>query len=277
MEFLANPNFPLALTLTVLAGLSTAIGGLIALFVRTQNTVGLSFGLGFSAGVMIYVSFVEIFPEAIEAFEAHYSHEYGYFLATIFLFVGIAITALIDYFIPGDINPHELKKASEFVADDELRVQKALALKRTGTFTALAVAIHNFPEGFATFTVAMIDPAIAIPIAIAIAIHNIPEGVAVALPIYHGTGSRKKGFWYAFLSGLAEPVGAVVGFALLAPFLTEASLGIVFAMVAGIMIYISFDELLPAARLYGTNHSTIIGLLLGMLVMASSLVAFEFW
>ncbi|ADU65387.1 zinc/iron permease [Desulfurispirillum indicum S5] len=278
MEFLTHPHFIFAFSLTLLAGLATSVGGVIALFVRTTSTVGLSLGLGFSAGVMIYVSFVEIFPEAIEAFTEHYSADYGYALATAALFAGIALSAAIDSFIPKDVNPHELKKESEFIGgEEEVRAQKARALKRTGVFTALAVAIHNFPEGFATFTVAMVDPSIAIPIAIAIAIHNIPEGVAVALPIYHSTGSRKKAFWYATGSGLAEPVGAIIGFALLAPFLSEATLGIVFAMVAGIMIYISFDELLPTARLYGTAHSAIIGLMGGMFVMALSLVMFETW
>ena len=266
-----------AFALTMLAGLATAIGGLLAMFIRPHNTVGLSLGLGFSAGVMIYVSLVELLPEATAAFAESYGDEWGYALATAAFFLGIAATALIDLLVPKDVNPHELKEEAEFAGDSDLHVSRRRALKRTGVFTALAVAIHNFPEGFATFSVALLDPALAIPIAIAIAIHNIPEGVAVALPIYHGTGSRRKGFWYSLLSGLAEPLGAVVGFILLAPFLNESTLGLVFAMVAGVMVYISFDELFPAARLYGTDHSPIIGLLSGMLVMAFSLVLFEFY
>ncbi len=266
-----------AFFLTMMAGLSTAIGGALAMFIRPHNTVGLSLGLGFSAGVMIYVSFVELLPEGIEAFSRSHGEQWGYILATVAFFAGIAATAIIDLFIPKDVNPHELKKSSEFSDEAKLHAEKARALKRTGMFTALAVAIHNFPEGFATFSVALIDPALGIPIAIAIAIHNIPEGVAVALPIYHGTGSRRKGFWYSLFSGLAEPLGAVVGFMLLASFLDENSLGLIFSLVAGIMVYISFDELFPAARLYGTAHTPIIGLLSGMLVMALSLVLFEFY
>lgn len=264
-----------AFSLTLLAGLSTAIGGGLAMFIRPRNTVWLSLGLGFSAGVMIYVSFVELLPKGMAALAPIYGERGGYAVATAAFFLGIAVTALIDLLVPKDVNPHELKKEAEFSGGGDLHVQKARSLKRTGTFTALAVAIHNFPEGFATFSVALLDPVLAVPIALAIAIHNIPEGVAVALPIYHGTGSRRQGFWYSLLSGLAEPAGAVVGFILLAPFLNESSLGLIFAGIAGVMIYISFDELFPAARLYGTPHTPIIGLLSGMLVMALSLVLFQ--
>ncbi|ADH85330.1 zinc transporter ZupT [Desulfurivibrio alkaliphilus] len=266
-----------AFSLTLLAGLSTAIGGVVSMFVRPHNTVGLSLGLGFSAGVMIYVSLVELLPEAMESFSLVHGDEWGYALATGAFFAGIAVAALVDLLIPGDVNPHEYRAASEFSATADMHADRARSLKRTGMFTALAVALHNFPEGFATFSVALLDPALGIPIAIAIAIHNIPEGVAVALPIYHGSGSRGKGFVGSLLSGLAQPLGAVVGFLLLAPFLGEGSLGLIFAMVAGIMVYISFDELFPAARLYGNSHTPIIGLLSGMLVMALSLVLFEFF
>ncbi|TBV81110.1 MAG: zinc transporter ZupT [Desulfobulbaceae bacterium] len=291
-----------AFSLTLLAGLSTAIGGALAMFIRPRNTVGLSLGLSFSAGVMIYISFVELLPKAITAFALSYGEQWGYALATTGFFVGIAVTALIDLLIPKDINPHELKKPSEFINSDgsplltsftrsalptqstsstpstpsNPSTQHSIALTRSGIFTALAVAAHNFPEGFATFSGALFDPALATAIAIAIAIHNIPEGVAVALPIYHGSGSRKKGFWYSLLSGLAEPLGAVVGFMLLFPLLGEESLGMIFSLIAGIMVYISFDELIPAARLYGAAHTPIIGLLLGMLVMAVSLTLFQF-
>ncbi|HET98525.1 MAG TPA: zinc transporter ZupT [Desulfurivibrio alkaliphilus] len=265
-----------AFSLTLLAGLSTAIGGGLAMFIRPRNTVWLSLGLGFSAGVMIYVSFVELLPKGVDSLAPIYGEEWGHAVATAAFFLGIAATALIDLLVPKDVNPHELKKEKEFSGSGHLHVEKARSLKRTGVFTALAVAIHNFPEGFATFSVALLDPVLALPIAAAIAIHNIPEGVAVALPIYHGTGSRRKGLWYSLFSGLAEPAGAVVGFILLAPLLNESSLGLIFAMIAGVMVYISFDELIPSARLYGTAHTPIIGLLSGMLVMALSLVFFEF-
>jgi len=149
------------------------------------------------------------------------------------------------------------------------------SLKRTGIFTALAIGIHNFPEGFATFVSALDDPKLGLAIAFAIAIHNIPEGMAVSLPIYHATGDKKSAFWYATLSGFAEPIGALVGFFLLLPFMGEATLGITFGLVAGIMVYISFDELLPAARVYGNAHTTIGGITLGMLVMALSLIGFK--
>ena len=156
-----------------------------------------------------------------------------------------------------------------------LQHPETIDLHRTGLFTAIAIAIHNFPEGFATFVSALSDPTLGLAIAVAVAIHNIPEGIAVSLPIYHATGNRKRAFWYSFSSGLAEPLGAIVGFLLLAPFLNEAVMGIIFGMVAGIMVYISFDELLPAARVYGNAHSTLLGIVGGIIVMATSLILFD--
>ncbi|WP_027389566.1 zinc transporter ZupT [Chrysiogenes arsenatis] len=276
MEF-STGAIVFAFSLTLFAGLSTGIGGLLALFIRQKNTVALSVGLGLSAGVMIYVSFVEILPKSVDSFIGYGDH-WAHLFGVLCLFLGIGFSALIDRFIPSDINPHELNEVREFahIDVDHDHVVKARALKRTGVFTALALAIHNFPEGFATFTVALVDPTLAIPIVAAVAIHNIPEGVAVSLPIYHATGSRLKGFLYAFSSGIAEPLGALVGYLLLAPYLNDITLGIVFGIVGGIMIYISFDELLPAAREYGSGHSVIGGLIAGMGIMAFSLVLFDF-
>ncbi|MCD6654248.1 MAG: zinc transporter ZupT [Sulfurovum sp.] len=279
MEELSLNTFLQAFLLTLFAGLSTSVGAMLAFFSKDKNYTVLSVGMGFSAGVMIYVSFVEILSKSKYSFTQLYSNEIlGESLAIASFFAGIGLSALIDYLIPEDVNPHEIKSDKEL---SELKPQKnahdlkSSALKRTGIFTALAIAIHNFPEGFATFVSALDDLTIGLTIAFAIAIHNIPEGMAVSLPIYHATGNKKSAFWYATLSGLAEPLGAVIGFFLLLPFLGDAALGITFGAVAGIMIYISFDELLPAARVYGNAHTTIAGITLGMLVMAISLVAFK--
>ncbi|MDD3476840.1 MAG: zinc transporter ZupT [Sulfurimonas sp.] len=267
-----------AFMLTLLAGMSTSIGAVLAFFSKSKNYTILSLGLGFSAGVMIYVSFVEILVKSKESFTLLYSNEItGEALSVLCFFAGILLSAIIDRLIPDDVNPHETKSNSELLElkADAKNQKSNLALKRTGLFTALAIAIHNFPEGFATFVSALHDPTVGISIAFAIAIHNIPEGMAVSLPIYHATGDKKSAFWYATLSGLAEPVGALVGFFLLFPFMGGATLGITFGLVAGIMIYISFDELLPAARVYGNAHTTIVGISLGMLVMAISLIGFK--
>jgi len=268
-----------AFTLTLLAGMSTSIGAVLAFFSKSKNYTILSLGLGFSAGVMIYVSFVEILAKSKESFTLLYSNAItGEALSVLCFFAGILLSATIDKMIPDDVNPHEPKSNSELLelkSDSKNSVLKNSKLKRTGIFTALAIGIHNFPEGFATFVSALENPTVGISIAFAIAIHNIPEGMAVSLPIYHATGDKKSAFWYATLSGLAEPVGALVGFFLLFPFMGETTLGITFGLVAGIMIYISFDELLPAARVYGNAHTAIVGITLGMLVMAISLIGFK--
>lgn len=278
MEITLSQFIP-AFLLTLFAGLSTGIGALLAFFSKSKNHTFLSIGLGFSAGVMIYVSFVEILSKSTKAFTVMYnSTVIGESIALLCFFGGIGLSALIDRLIPEDINPHEPKSDKDLSVlkeDNQHSLLKNSALKRTGIFTALAIGIHNFPEGFATFIAALEDMNIGITIALAIAIHNIPEGMAVSLPIYHATGNRKTAFWYAFVSGLAEPIGAVIGFFLLLPLMGAATLGITFGFVAGIMVYISFDELLPSARLYGNAHTTILGIVLGMMVMAVSLVAFK--
>ena len=176
------------------------------------------------------------------------------------------------YLIPSAENCHEVHKIEDM--DDVQKAEKFRKLYRMGMFTALAIAIHNFPEGLATFASALSDPSLGIAIAVAIAIHNIPEGIAVSIPIFYATGSRKKAFFYSFLSGLAEPVGALIGYLLLFSFFNEVVLGVLFASVAGIMVFISLDELLPAAREYGESHLSIYGLIAGMVVMAISLLLF---
>lgn len=258
----------LAFGLTLFAGLSTGIGSALAFYTKKTNETFLSAALGFSAGVMIYVSMIEIFPKARISLENYYeSPSIAYLVTTISFFAGIALIAAIDKFVPNEENPHEIHDVSEMSDED----RKKKALLRMGMFSALAIAIHNFPEGLATFMSAIQDPTLGVSIAVAIAIHNIPEGISVSVPVYYATGDKKKAFFYSFLSGLAEPVGALIGFFLLSQFLNEALFGIVFASVAGIMVYISLDELLPTAEKYGKHHLAIGGLIAGMMVMAISL------
>ncbi|SET00573.1 zinc transporter, ZIP family [Natronincola peptidivorans] len=257
-----------AFTITALAGLSTTVGSMIALFTKKSNKKFLSLSLGFSAGVMIYVSMIEIFFKAQESLVGELGLKLGSLINVIAFFGGMFFIGLIDKLIPSfEENVHKETTSS---TDEKSKDEKRLL--RMGMFTALAVAIHNFPEGFATLISTLRDPALGVSIAIAIAIHNIPEGIAVSVPIYYATGSRSKAFFYSFLSGIAEPIGALIGYLILAPFMTEVVFGIVFASVGGIMVYISLDQLLPAARDYGDHHLSVYGTILGMIVMAISLV-----
>ena len=206
-----------AFGLTMFAGLSTGIGSALAFFAKRTNTKFLSIALGFSAGVMIYVSMIEIFVKAKSELVVELGERGGYSLTVAAFFGGILLIAIIDKFIPSMENPHEIKKVEDLSKEKgALENQK---LMRMGLFTALAIAIHNFPEGLATFTAAITDPSLGIAIAVAIAIHNIPEGIAVSVPIYYATGDKRKAFWYSFSSGLAEPVGALIGYLILMPFL----------------------------------------------------------
>ncbi|HEF4054455.1 TPA: zinc transporter ZupT [Campylobacter jejuni] len=286
MQFTFEQIF-IAMLLTLFAGFSTAIGSIIAFFSRKDDLRVLSLGLGFSAGVMIYISFMEILPTALKDFKNHYDSHWAELLGLACFFGGILISLLIDKLIPEDVNPHEPKEdlselkicplpqkgqnPPKFHPGEKLHQINTKALKRTGIFTALAIAIHNFPEGFATFISSLDNLTLGIAIAIAIAIHNFPEGLAVSLPIYHATGDKKKAFIYSALSGLAEPLGAFVGALILLPFIGDLTLAISFAVIAGIMVFISLDELLPAAKTYDKAHDSLYGLIVGMAIMALSL------
>lgn len=267
-------NFSFAILLTVLAGLSTGIGSAIAFFIRTPKYSYLGVLLGFSAGVMIYISFTELLGTAIR--------DVGFVGANIAFFIGILFIAVIDIFVPHEYEEERAISSQPGIGEIGQQKKSGLpppltppskpSLMRSGTLLALGIAIHNFPEGLVTFTcVAAGDIAFGIMIAVAIAIHNIPEGIAVSVPIFYATGSRRRAFTYSFLSGLTEPVGALIGYAILLPFLTPALLSSIIAFVAGIMVYISLDEILPLAHRYGKEHLVIIGLGIGMLVMAISL------
>lgn len=262
-----NTELLWAFMLTLIAGLSTGIGALIVLATKHQSKSLLSIGLGFSAGVMLYVSFMEILPSSISELSKICTPKSAQITAIAAFFAGIGISALIDRAVPNEINPHELR------TDKQTEIKNAAFLKKTGIFTAVAIAIHNFPEGFATFLFALSEPQSAFVVAVAIAIHNIPEGIAVALPIFMATQSKKKAFWLSFLSGLAEPLGAAIGFLLvLATLAGGGFMGVAFAAVAGIMVYVCLDELLPASRVYANEHLAILGVTAGMAVMAASLI-----
>ncbi|EOZ8090645.1 zinc transporter ZupT, partial [Campylobacter jejuni] len=282
MQFTFEQIF-IAMLLTLFAGFSTAIGSIIAFFSRKDDLRVLSLGLGFSAGVMIYISFMEILPTALKDFKNYYNSHWAELLGLACFFGGILISLLIDKLIPEDVNPHEPKEdlselkicplpqkgqnPPKFHPGEKLHQINTKALKRTGIFTALAIAIHNFPEGFATFISSLDNLTLGIAIAIAVAIHNIPEGLAVSLPIYHATGDKKKAFIYSALSGFAEPLGAFVGALILLPFIGDLTLAISFAVIAGIMVFISLDELLPAAKTYDKAHDSLYGLIAGMMIM----------
>ena len=263
-------NFWIAFGLTLFAGLSTGIGSALAFFTKSTSTRFLSVSLGFSAGVMVYVSFMEILQKAKDSFMLEMGEKSATAYTILSFFAGILIIAIIDRLIPSYENPHEIRRVEEVMQNGK----KDPRLVRMGLFTALAIGIHNFPEGIATFMAGLSDTSIAIPIAMAIAIHNIPEGIAVSVPISYGTGSRRKGFYLSFLSGLAEPVGALMAYFILMRFMGDMMFGAIFAAVAGIMVFISIDELLPTAREYGLHHHAVYGFIAGMGVMALSLLFF---
>lgn len=270
MQFMDTYSILFAFGLTLFAGLSTGVGSLFAFFTHRTNTKFLSIALGFSAGVMIYISFVEMLPSANLFLSGKLGKSMGSWITAAAFFGGVLLIAIIDKLVPSYDNPHEMHRIEEV---DQCEIDnRNRKLMRAGILTALAIVIHNLPEGLATFTSSIKNPSLGIATAIAIAIHNIPEGIAVSIPIYCATGNRRKAFLLSLLSGFSEPVGAAIGFLILLPFLNDSVFGIIFAAVAGIMVFISLDELLPTAREYGEHHLSMYGLISGMAVMAVSLI-----
>lgn len=259
--------------LTMFAGLSTAVGGAIAFFHTPGKDSGtfLSASLGFSAGVMVYVSLTELMAHAAEGLKSVYGGLPGGIGAVAAFALGLLMTLAIDRLIPEVENPHHVRSGGEVDRAEHASPEERSRLGRAGILFALAIGIHNFPEGLATFAGGLSGPGIGIPIALAIALHNIPEGIAIGIPILYATGSREKAFFYSLLSGLAEPAGALIGFLVLLPFLSPALLAVLFALVSGIMVYISFDELLPMAETYGKHHVALAGVLSGMVFMGIGL------
>jgi ZIP family zinc transporter len=257
-----------ALAVTLAAGLATGLGGLLVVFARGPNPRLLAFGLAFAGGAMVYVSLTEIFSKSVASFTLAYDVRLGFTYATFAFLAGVLLIMGIDMAVP---NPHDTLAAD----DPELREHNREYIKRVGLMTAVAITAHNFPEGLATFFATLGNPAVGLPLALAIAIHNIPEGIAIAIPVYFATGNKGYALGASLASGLAEPVGAIIGFGLLSSFLNDAVFGAVFGVIAGVMVFLAIDELLPAAKRYAKGHETVYGLVSGMGVLAISLVLFK--
>lgn len=263
MEVLSTNTLWIALLMTLIAGMGTGIGALMSLLPIARERKFLSGALGFSAGVMLYVSFLDLMPDALEQLSEIYTDKYARFYTVFAFFIGMGLIALIDFLIPEKNNPHEY---------DHVEKLPATNTKRTGIMLALAIGIHNFPEGIATFISSLDGMTVAIPIVIAIMLHNIPEGIAVSVPIYNATGSHRKALVWSIVSGLAEPLGAIVGILFLIPLWSPMLNAVLLAGVAGVMVYISVDELLPGAESYGHHHITIGCVIIGMALMAISIL-----
>lgn len=248
--------FPLVLSF--LAGLSTVLGAFIVFFSKSNNKRLITFALAFSAGVMVTISFTDLYPSACDALVKYKGHISGILYSLLFMITGIIIAALISHIIPSSRN--EKSEA----------LNSSNSLYRVGFVTMIALMLHNFPEGIATFISGYEDKSLGIYIAIAISLHNIPEGISIAMPIYYSTNSKVKAFKYTLLSGIAEPLGALAAFLLLKPFINEIILGICFAIVSGIMLYIAFEELIPESRSYGYNFIYLLSLVLGICIIPLS-------
>ena len=256
-----------AFAVTFLAGLATGVGGILVLFSRKINFRFLAFGLAFAAGAMIYVSLTEILNQSISSFSLTFDEKTGFAFGTFAFLLGVILVLLLELFVP---NPHETIDVKQAHKVNHPQ------LLRTGLLTLFAISAHNLPEGLSTFFATMESLELGVPLAVAIAIHNVPEGVAIALPIYFATGRKDYAFCASLISGLAEPLGAALGYFILAPYMNNTIYGIVFGLISGVMVYLALDELLPTAKRFSQGHETVYGLVSGMTALATSLVIFKF-
>ena len=276
-------NYLIAFILSTIAGLSTVIGGFVTFFIKQNSLKFLSFGLGLSAGVMLFVSLVDLYPEATELIKTQMGQNLTW-LSILCFGIGMLIAVLIDFFVPDhiqasmftkQIGANEQHTDSTDCIEDENAIISIGKIKRAGIITAIVVALHNLPEGLATFTLATQDVILSLGVIIAIAIHNIPEGMAISIPVYQATHSKRKAFLYSFLSGMAEPIGGVLGFLIIKTLFPNLCVGLLFALVAGIMTYISIDTLLPLSKDYDTGHYSISGVVLGLMVIGITLILLD--
>lgn len=242
-----------ALILSFGAGLSTLLGALLIFFSKAKSERTVTASLGFAAGVMISVSFTDMLPNATASLAQAAGDVWSVALSVALLVAGVLLAALLDNFAPHATRSQQGKTHSD--------------LYRVGMVSMLAIGLHNFPEGIATFMAGYEDAALGVSIAVAIALHNIPEGISVAMPVYYATGSRAKAFKFALLSGVAEPLGALLAFLVLRPFITPLLMGCLFAIVAGIMLYISIEELIPSSRQYGYTRLALVATFAGICLM----------
>mmetsp|Transcript_4687 Transcript_4687/g.6319 ORF Transcript_4687/g.6319 Transcript_4687/m.6319 type:complete len:301 (-) Transcript_4687:400-1302(-) len=293
----AEGNVALAFAFVIGAGLATTIGSTFVFCTKLADQTVLAGALGISAGVMLYVSFAEIFCiKAIDAFElAGYDRDVAIRYSTFCFFCGITLTVILDklvhYLVGGEVFSHEVPlqtsprdqnsieagKMGEDDSDTSTEQQmKNRDLQKMGLLSALAIGLHNFPEGLATFVATLADTSVGLAIAVAITLHNIPEGICVAMPIYYATGSRWRGLWWSFISGISEPIGGLIGYLVLyGDNMSEVAYGSLFGIVGGMMVYIAVIELIPTALRYDPSDQYVtLGVLVGMGLMAASILMF---
>lgn len=263
-------NVIMSFSLTLAVGLSMGIGSLISFFVKEANKKFLALSLSFSAGIMVYVSFMAILPEGMDLIEGSVGHEKGHMLSLGAFFSGMILVAIIEklvHLLDGDHGDHGHSGHHHMNTEVD-------HLNKLGLVSAIAIAVHNLPEGLAIFTAGLNDIMLAVPIALAVVMHNIPLGMAISIPIYYSTKSRKKAMIYTILVGLCQPLGAILGYVLLYKFFSDTLFGILFSVIAGIMVFVAVDELLPTSQRYEDHHISVYGFIFGMMVMAISLSLF---
>ncbi|WP_343711497.1 zinc transporter ZupT [Kosakonia radicincitans] len=248
------------LILTILAGAATFIGAILGVLGQKPSNRVLAFSLGFAAGIMLLISLMEMLPAALATENMSPMLGYGMFV------VGLLGYFALDRMLP-HAHPQDLMQGTQRTFPRGLR--------RTAILLTMGISLHNFPEGIATYVTASNDLELGLGIAFAVALHNIPEGLAVAGPVYAATGSKRSAVFWAGISGLAEILGGVLAWLILGSLLSPVVMAAIMATVAGIMVALSVDELMPLAKEIDPNNNPSYGVLCGMSVMGLSLVALQ--
>lgn len=222
--------------------------GTILIFIKNKDTKKIIISsLAFASGVMITVSITDLIPESLALLHNNLSNTNTIIITFLGVLLGIIISMLIDYYLPDKSKDNNLYKV--------------------GFISMLAIILHNIPEGIATFLAGSSNFTLGLSLAVAIAMHNIPEGISISVPIYYSTNNKKKAILYTLLSALSEPLGAFLAFIFLKKYMNDIILGILFSLIAGIMLQISTCELIPTARGYNNKKYFYIFFVIGIIFM----------
>lgn len=243
----------LSFLLTIIAGLSTLIGSIVIFLNKKNKDKIIISSLSFASAVMLFISITDLIPESYNMFKNLFRLFPLIILILININIGIILSFYIKKYIPENNNDN---------------------LYKVGLISMFAIIIHNMPEGMATFMASNTNISLGISLTIAIALHNIPEGISIAVPIYYSTNSKLKAILYTFLSGLSEVFGAIITYLFLKPFINDYIMGILFSVIAGIMMHISIFELLPTSLNYKNKKLTKIFFILGIIFVLFSTIIF---
>ena len=243
-------NIYYAFLLTFISGISTIIGYLF-IYIKGNRVGVICKSLGFASGVMITISLIDLLPNSYQLIIDKYNVIYTIIIMFLCLLIGSSISLIVNK----RIQSREVNK-----------------LYKIGIISAIIIVLHNIPEGIITYITASNNIKLGLALSLAITLHNIPEGISISIPIYYSTNSRFKAFIYTFISGISEPLGAVISYLFLSKYINNFILGIIYSIIAGMMLNIGYGELYKEAIQYNKKNAIIYSIIGGFLIVLNHIL-----